>query len=162
MFAMFDDKSFRAVYAEHTPALYLLALRLTRNQTDAADAVQETWLRVARRPDAFTAAASPRAWLCGILINCCREQRRAIALDAEAEDPVHTATPATRLDLEAAVRSLPEGFRQVLVLHDVEGYKHDEIARLLDIESSTSRSQLARARDRLRRTLEGYDDATRG
>lgn len=155
---MLDEPTFRAFYADHAPALYLLALRLMRNRNDAADAVQETWLRVARAPAPLLAAASPRGWLCGILINCCRELRRRIEPPAEALEGVHSGSPAVRLDLEAAVRALPDGFRHVLVLHDIEGYTHEEIGRLLEIDSSTSRSQLSRARERLRRKLEGYDD----
>ena len=154
---MLDEPTFRALYAEHTPALHLLALRLTGNRSDADDAVQETWIRVARKPEPLRAATSPRGWLCGILINCCREQRRAQVLRVDAPAPVDP-THGMRVDLETAVRSLPNGFREVLVLHDVEGHTHEEIARLLGIEGSTSRSQLARARERLRRNLEGYRD----
>jgi RNA polymerase sigma-70 factor (ECF subfamily) len=154
---MLEENAFRALYAEHTPALHLLAMRLTGNRSDADDAVQETWIRVARKPESLRAAASPRAWLCAIVINCCREQRRSRLREIEAPEPVDSA-PGVRIDLETAVRALPDGFREVLVLHDVEGHTHEEIAQLLGIEASTSRSQLARARERLRRNLEGYRD----
>lgn len=153
---MLDEAAFRALYAEHTAALYLLALRLTGNRGDADDVVQETWLRAAVRDDRLREAASPRAWLAAILINCSREQRRtrrgATVVDEGADAPAH----GTRLDLESALRALPDGFREVLVLHDVEGHTHEEIAVLLGIDSGTSRSQLSRARERLRRNLEGY------
>jgi len=153
-----DERTFRALYAEHTPALHLLALRLTGNRSDADDAVQETWIRVARKPEPLRVAASPRGWLCAILINCCREQKR-VARATEIEEPASAdPSPGIRLDLDRAVRSLPNGFREVLVLHDIEGHTHEEIGRLLEIEGSTSRSQLARARERLRRKLEGYRD----
>jgi len=158
---MLDEATFRALYAEHTPALHLLALRMTGNRSDADDAVQETWIRAARRPEPLRAAASPRGWLCGILINCCREQRRGAAGFSPPNDAggLKPAAPLdTRMDLETAVRALPDGFRQVVVLHDIEGHTHEEIAQLLGIEGSTSRSQLARARERLRRNLEGYRD----
>jgi RNA polymerase sigma-70 factor, ECF subfamily len=155
---MMDEASFRSLYAEHAPRLYLLALRMAGNRSDADDVFQETWVRVAEKPEPLRVATSPRAWLAAILINCSREQRRlapvAEAQDALQSEPAHGA----RLDLEAAVHALPDGFRQVLVLHDIEGYKHDEIATLLGIDSGTSRSQLSRARERLRGILEEYRD----
>ena len=154
---MLDEPAFRALYAEHTPALHLLAMRLTGNRSDADDAVQETWIRVARRPEPLRTATAPRAWLCAIVINCCREQRRGRLREVEAPEAVEFVV-GVRIDLETALRALPDGFREVLVLHDVEGHTHEEIAHLLGIEASTSRSQLARARERLRRNLEGYRD----
>ena len=155
---MLDETVFRALYAAHTPALHLLALRLTGNRSDADDAVQETWVRIARRPEALLGADSPRAWLCGVLINCCRELKRWRTGTLACPEDRQECLSSTRLDLEGAVRALPDGFREVLVLHDVEGHTHEEIAQLLGIESGTSRSQLTRARERLRRILEGYRD----
>ena len=153
---MLDEPVFRAMYAEHTPALYLLALRLTGNRSDADDVVQETWVRAARHDDRLHAARSQRAWLAAILINCSREQRRGRRTEALADEATHEPSHGTRLDLESALRALPDGFREVLVLHDVEGHTHEEIASLLGIDSGTSRSQLSRARGRLRQNLEGY------
>jgi len=146
---------FRALYRAHTPALHLLALRLLGGaHADAEDAIQEAWIRAVRALPDFRWHSSLRTWLCGIAINCCREilRRRKPLLDAaDAADP--PAPPAQSMGLESLVQSLPDGYREVLVLHDVEGYTHEEIATLLHIAAGTSKSQLSRARAVLRKTL---------
>jgi RNA polymerase sigma-70 factor (ECF subfamily) len=153
-----DEARFRTLYRRHTPALHRLALRLTGGAAaDAEDAVQESWIRAARRLDSFRGASAFRTWLSGILVNCCREVRRDATRRAEEplEDGGRTTHdgPTLRLDLERAIAALAPGYREVLVLHDVEGYTHEEIAGLLGVESGTSKSQLSRARHALRAAL---------
>jgi RNA polymerase sigma-70 factor (ECF subfamily) len=101
-------------------------------------------------------------WLGGIAINCARElwregRGRDEAHDEERDEvPVARGSPAgpeDRIDLERAIERLPQGYRQVFVLHDVEGYTHEEIGGLLGIEAGTSKSQLSHARRRLRSAL---------
>jgi RNA polymerase sigma-70 factor, ECF subfamily len=113
--------------------------------------VQDTWLRATARLHEFRGEASLRTWLAGFTINCCRERWRR--RDPETPDPDAPARPeplADRLDLERAIAALPDGHREVFVLHDLEGFTHEEIAARLGIVPGTSKSQLSRARASLR------------
>ncbi|MBL8988334.1 MAG: RNA polymerase sigma factor [Gemmatimonadetes bacterium] len=151
-----DERAFRILYRRHTPALHRTARRLG-DQGSADDLVHDTWLRATDRWHAFAWRSSLRTWLTGILVNVIREQRRSDRL--RREDPLDDDTACDpppiddRLDLEAAIAALPPGSRAVLVLHDVEGHPHEDVARMLDIAVGTSKSQLLRARRRLRRWL---------
>ena len=151
-----DESSFRILYRRHTPKLYLLALRLAGNQPDAEDAVQEAWIQAIRNLSAFRWESSLRTWLCGITIRCSRKlisrSRPAIPLNSEPLIPDR----AESIDLESLISRLPAGYREVLVLHDVEGYTHEEIGHLLEIQQGTSKSQLFHARRLLRNWL-GFD-----
>jgi RNA polymerase sigma-70 factor (ECF subfamily) len=114
---------------------------------EAEDAVQEAWIRAVERLHAFRGESALRTWLCGITVNCARERLRRTFL-SEGEIPEVAAAPAAdqRLSVEQLLYRLPAGYRAVLVLHDVEGYTHGEIAALLGIEEGTAKSQLSRAR----------------
>jgi RNA polymerase sigma-70 factor (ECF subfamily) len=150
------EDAFRALYRAHTPALYALALRLTgSDQSEAEDLVQETWVRATRKMSAFRGESALRTWLCGVLVNVRRERVRSAWRMVGTLD-VEPATPArddTAFDLERAIAALPDGARDIFVLHDVYGYAHREIAELLGVVEGTSKSQLARARMLLRATL---------
>jgi RNA polymerase sigma-70 factor (ECF subfamily) len=161
-----DPGAFDTLYRRHTPALYATAVRIAGNSDWAADLVHDTWLRAVESLVRFSNRSSFRTWLTGILINChrerSRERRRAPAQsELAAEDSFEIASvpplDAARIDpidLEAAVAALPPGFREVFVLHDIEGFTHDEIAELLGLVAGTSKSQLSRARQRIRQLLE--------
>lgn len=157
-----DERSFRILYRRHSPALLLLILRLVRgDHGDAEDALQSAWIRAVERLPEFRWESSLRTWLTGIAINCAREllrqrQRRRDTEPIERADegalpPI--APSVSRLDLEEAIADLPDGYREVLVLHDIEGYTHLEIGTLLGIQSGTSKSQLLRARRAIRARL---------
>lgn len=155
-----DEAAWRLLYRRHTPALYRLARHLADSDADAGDLVHEMWLRASRGASRFGQRSTLRTWLTGILINCLREWRRASLRRAEVplEDdlPAPPADPPPgmdRLDLERAVAALAPGYRAVLLLHDVEGYTHQEIAELLGVEAGTSKSQLTRARRAMLRAL---------
>jgi len=135
---------------------------LAGNDSDAEEAVQETWIRAAERFDAFAWRSSLATWLTGIAINVCRDQLRRqrsrpqpLALEiASAPEPVRPpADRSTKLDLERAISELPPRSRLVLVLHDVEGFTHREIGEALEIADGTSKSQLFQARRILREAL---------
>lgn len=156
-----DERAFDTLYDRHTPYLWRLALRLAAGDESAArEMVHEAWVRAVPKFASFRFRSALRTWLAGYVVNVARELARdggelplddAIAAnDADAE-----LVAAARLDLERALDRLPPGFRQVLVLHDVEGFTHDEIAGMLGVAAGTSKSQLARARRRLRSLLEG-------
>jgi RNA polymerase sigma-70 factor (ECF subfamily) len=158
------EADFRELYRRHAPALNALLVRmLGGNVHDASEALQETWLRAVQRLREFRWESSFRTWIQGIAVNCARERRRASERDPRAEivdaPSRELAHPIDALDLEAAINDLPDGFREVFVLHDVEEYTHEEIARLLGIAAGTSKSQLSRARAPLRRRLGGVEDS---
>jgi RNA polymerase sigma-70 factor (ECF subfamily) len=151
------EDAFDALYEAHTPALYALAMRLTGgDHGEAEDLVQESWVRAVRALSSFRAEAALRSWLCGVLVNVRRGRIKADwrTVDAPDEEPVaDNSDPDDALDLERAIGKLPEGARDVFVLHDVYGYTHREIAEMLSIVEGTSKSQLTRARAILRRSL---------
>jgi len=151
------EGAFRELYRAHTPALYGLAMHLTAgDRTEAEDLVQEAWVRAVSGLSSFRAQSALRSWLCGMLVNVRRERLRAdwrnvgdVDEDAMAFEP----GPELAIDLERAIGTLPDGARDVFVLHDVYGYTHREIAGMLGIVDGTSKSQLTRARVLLRSLL---------
>jgi RNA polymerase sigma-70 factor (ECF subfamily) len=151
------EEAFRALYRAHTPAMYALALRLTGgDHGEAEDLVQESWVRAVTALRTFRAQSALRSWLCGVLVNVRRGRMRADWRIVDAQDVEPLAEPAAgddAIDLERAIAGLPEGARDVYVLHDVHGYTHREIADLLGIVEGTSKSQLNRARFLLRNSL---------
>ena len=153
-----DESAFRVLYRTHTSRLYRIALRLLGDESLAADTVQDVWLRAAQGLQRFRWESSLSTWLAGITLNRCREQLRGRRREGtEPLDPEDAAqprwSPADRIDLERAIQRLPDGYREAVVLHDIEGYTHEEIAGLLGIEPGTSKSQLWRARRALRELL---------
>jgi RNA polymerase sigma-70 factor (ECF subfamily) len=157
-----DESAFRILFRRHSGAMFAVALRLLgRQPADAEDAVQEAWLRAMRGLAAFRKESTLRTWLVGIAVRCaleiCRRRRPAVDDDRAPADEPRTA-PVDRLDLDRAIAALAEGYRHVLVLHDVHGYTHAEIATLLGIDEGTSKSQLSRARAAMRRTLSGVHE----
>jgi RNA polymerase sigma-70 factor (ECF subfamily) len=162
------EADFRALYRAVTPRSYGLALRLAGgNEDEAAELVQEAWVRAVERLERYRAGEPFGVWLRGFVVNCWRERLRSVRHAAEVELDDDLAAPESRVDqdsadfpavdpdtLRRAVHALPAGFRTVLLLHDVEGYTHAEIADQLDVSEGTSKSQLSRARRRLRRMLD--------
>ncbi len=157
-----DERAFRMLYRRHTPALYgLVASRLgDRAGAEVDDIVQDAWVRAVRALPAFRWECALRTWLSGIALNCAREELRRrmrrpedAPLDQAPTRAVGPDEPGLRMELEGAIRELPEGYRTVLMLHDWEGYTHPEISERLDISVGTSRSQLFHARRALRRLL---------
>jgi len=155
-----DEAAFRDLYRRHTPALYRFALRLGGGDAPwAEELVQRVWIRAVEGLPRFGWRSALRTWLCGIAVNCARElwrdagDRVEEALDHDATGPEASARVDDRIDLERAIAGLPAGYRQVFVLHDVEGFTHGEIAGLMAIEPGTSKSQLYHARRRLRAAL---------
>ncbi|MGH7712845.1 MAG: RNA polymerase sigma factor [Gemmatimonadaceae bacterium] len=152
-----DEAAFRSLYARHTPALYALALHLLgERRHEAEDVLQESWIRAVSGLSRFAWQSSLRTWLSSIVINCCRELWRArreeiVVQDVHAE--VDVVDVAGKLDVATALARLASGYRAVLVLHDIVGLTHEEIAERLQIEPGPSKSPLARARQAMRRAL---------
>ena len=156
-----SEQAFRRLYRRHASAVYALLLRLTAGDVARAeDCLQDAWMRAIAALDRFAWRSSLRTWIRGIAINCWREgwrdDRRAplrLVEDHEPELDPPDVSPLDVIALERAVADLPDGYRAVLVLHDVEGFTHEEIGEALGIVPGTSKSQLARARAAVRRSL---------
>jgi RNA polymerase sigma-70 factor (ECF subfamily) len=153
-----DEHAFRQLYARHTPAVYGLLRRLAGPARDLADDVlQDAWLRAATAMHRFRGDSAFRTWLTGVALNCLRERRRARDRVDDGREPPEQMVPAemTTLDVAGILDALGPAHREVLVLHDVEGYTHEEIASLLGIEIGTSKSRLSRARQLFRERWRG-------
>lgn len=158
-----DSAAFERLYRAHLPRVTSLA-RWLLGTDDVDDAVQDVFVRVWEKLDTFQGDAAFGTWLHRVAVNLLlrRRQRRAVQWSRHvASEPAMEAVagpvrrPELRIALEGAVSTLPAGAREVFVLHDMEGYKHDEIATQLGIDPGTSRSQLHRARALLRKQLQG-------
>ncbi|MCL4812870.1 MAG: sigma-70 family RNA polymerase sigma factor [Vicinamibacteraceae bacterium] len=163
-----DMGAFEALHREQAPRLFALACRMLGDEADAEDALQEVFLLAHRKLAGFKGESSIGTWLYRLMVNWCldrlrsRGHRNDLRTDGlEAEELADLAAPPAgrftvdRLDLERAIRQLADGCRTVFVLHDVEGFGHAEIAATLGISEGTSKSQLHKARYRLRRLLVG-------
>ena len=154
-----DEAAFRTLYRRYTPGLYRFVLRLLAgNEVDAEDLVQQTWVKAVEGLPSFRWEAAFGTWLRGIGLNCCRatfrrQDAKWLALDDRSEPTATVDRPHERIDLESALARLPTGYRTVVVLHDVEGFTHEEIGERLGISANTSKSQLSRARRLLRSLL---------
>lgn len=156
-----DQQAFERLYRRHVPRIRGLARRLA-GYAAADDLTQDVFVRAWEKLGSFRGEARFATWLHRLAVNVIIEDRRAAARRARVwgddEDALGNAAARARdgafaMDFAAAVDSLPEGARQVFVLHDVEGYKHHEIGRMLRIATGTSKGQLFRARLMLRRCL---------
>ena len=150
-----DEAAFRELYRRHTPRLLGFVSRLLAGaEPEDEDVVQETWIRACGRFGQFEWRSEFPTWLMGIGLNVVRDQLRrsgrSRALAADCVPTPCTVPPAheSRIDLERAIRMLPDDYRLVLVLHDVEGMKHHEIAERLGIPLGTTKNHLFRARKR--------------
>jgi len=156
-----DEAAFVRLHRAVAPYLWGFALRLAAgNAGEAEELVQEAWARALDRLDGFRGASRFRSWMAGIVLNCWRERRRELrwVADEPAEARPPRSEPATapaRLEVERALAALPDGSRAVLVLFELFGHGHDEIAERLGIPSGTSKRRLFDARRALRRHLEG-------
>jgi RNA polymerase sigma-70 factor, ECF subfamily len=156
-----DTAAFERIYRRHAARIHTLCGRMLSPQ-EADDAAQEVFIRAWRKLGLFRGDAAFGTWLHRLAVNLLLGRRQAHAnyrerFGADA-DTVQTAgrrdRADLRLDVEAALGTLPAGAREVFVLHDIEGYTHDEIGGLLGINAGTSKSQLHRARMTLRQYLQ--------
>lgn len=157
-----DETAFREIYRLHTPRLLGFVSRLLGGASDEAeDVVQETWIRACKNLDRFRWDSAFSSWLLGIGLNVVRDvfrrnaRSRVVLVENLPESPAPLARHDDRIDLERAIQSLPDDYRLVLVLHDVEGMKHWEIAQKLDMPEGTSKTLLSKARKQLRVLISG-------
>lgn len=159
-----DMMAFEALYRRHTGRVLAICLRLTGDRTRAEEAVQDVFVRVWERLESFRGESAFTSWLHRLTVNTVlhtmRGDRRRIArvAPADGEELVDAAVPPQRvdeqIDLEDAIARLPENVRTVVVLHDIEGFTHEEIATMTGAAPGTIRSQLSRARRILLQWLE--------
>jgi RNA polymerase sigma factor (sigma-70 family) len=158
-----DERAFERLYRRHVARIHTLARRMAG--PEAADEItQDVFVRAWEKLPTFRGESAFGTWLYRLAVNVVlsrrrteRSERRAL-LDDDAilDHQVAQHAPAgMRLDLETAMGRLAEGARQVFILHDVEGWTHEEIAEQLGLVPGTSKSQLSRARAALRRMLDG-------
>jgi RNA polymerase sigma factor (sigma-70 family) len=153
-----DEPAFRVLYRRHSPRLRAVIVRLLGpRRNDADDVMQETWLSACRAIHQYRGDAQFPTWLTTIGIRTARARLLVPRLpvqslngDEPGKDPNR---PAELIDLERALTRLPDHQRMVLVLHDVEGFTHEEIGEQLSIATGTSKATLSRAREALRRLL---------
>jgi len=159
-----DVEAFETIYRQHASRLYTLACRMAGSPEDGEDLLQEIFLQAYRKLGSFKGDATLGTWLYRLALNHCLDYVRsrrakmnkltsAIEGEIACEPAARRETPITRLDLERAVERLPEGCREAFVLHDVEGFDHKEVGRLLGIAEGTSKSQVFKARMKLRALL---------
>lgn len=158
--------AFEQLYRDNERRVFALCLRLSSDGSLAEELAQDVFVRAWRKLPSFRGESAFSSWLYPIAVNTALSERRARVRRTarvfttddltpfEKAPEVKTAGPEAGFDLEAAMRVLPPGARAVFVLHDVEGYKHQEIARMMDIAVGTSKAQLHRARGLLREALQ--------
>lgn len=154
----------RHLYDRHSPRVLAVLVRTVRQEELARDLAQETWIRAFRALPRFREEARFSTWIHRIAVNTAlSELRRARSREVEETELVESLpAPKARSGdvflarrLRQSLRQLPEGMRRILVLHDVHGHTHQEIAHRLGISVGTSKSQLFRARAKMRDMLEG-------
>ena len=156
--------AFEMLYRQHAGRIFALASRLAGSVDQGEDLLQEIFLQAYRKLDSFKGEAALGTWLYRLAMNHCldfvrsrhaRNSKVTDTLDDERsfEPTAVRETPIPRIDLERAIARLPEGCREAFVLHDVEGFDHKEVGRLLGIAEGTSKSQVFKARTKLRAWL---------
>ena len=164
-----DAAAQRALYDAHVDRVYRLAYRVAGEEDLARDFTQEAFIRAFDRLPGFRRQSSFATWLytitMSVSLNGIRSVRRIrtreVSLDG-AEllgDRRRIADPDLKDRLHAAIEALPTGYRTVFLMHDLEGYTHEEIGEVLGIQSGTSKAQLFRARARLREVLADFEGA---
>jgi len=159
-----DVAAFERLYRTHAGHVRALCLRLCADGQRAEESAQDAWVRVWERLSTWRGDAAFGTWLHRLTINVVlesfRSERRRLARVTLAEDeddvdaPAPAREPGDALDLERAIARLPRGARTVFVLHDVEGYRHSEIAAMTGLAEGTLRAQLCRARRLLMEMLD--------
>lgn len=153
----YTDEQMRRIIAEYGPCVWRLAMARLRNSADAEDTYQEVFLRLIRSKPEFESPAHQKAWFIRVTVNCCKDQlkkkhRSELPLAEQDREP---APAPENIALSQALDALPEKYRVLVHLYYYEGYRAEEIARILELNASTVRSSLKRARKRLKDFMEG-------
>lgn len=156
-----DTEAFERLYRRHVGRIHSLSRRMIGDE-EADDATQDVFVRAWRKLGQFRGDAAFGTWLYRLAVNVILGRRQSVGtyrarfgagdpveLDLGSKRPTHEL----KMDVEGAIQQLPRGAREVFVLHDIEGYTHEEIGALLEVTAGTSKSQLHRARLALRQYL---------
>jgi RNA polymerase sigma factor (sigma-70 family) len=166
-----DQKAQFQIYKLYYKAMYNTSVRIVSNTMEAEDVMQESFLAAFEKIDTYSGTVSFGAWLKKIVVNRSLDalnRRKAVFEDIESHAEIKDESPEEsfrneEIDIRVgavkdAIEKLPDGYRVILSLYLLEGYDHDEIADILKINSSTSRSQLSRAKQRLIGELKKYEN----
>ena len=170
-----SNVAFEPAALEHIDALYGYAMTLTRDTTEAEDLVQETYVRAARAANRPDVDSNLKGWLFVIMRNAWLNQIRhknsgPLFVELEANESTHEAQDnphvvylrkLEREQVRQAIESLPDAYREIVVLRDIEGFTYQEIATVLDCPAGTVMSRLGRARGRLRKLLSAWQTKAR-
>jgi RNA polymerase sigma-70 factor (ECF subfamily) len=158
-----DPRAFRRLYDTHVDRVYRLAYRMAGREELARDFTQEAFVRAYRKIHQFRGDAAFSTWMHSITVSVClnglrsaeRHRKRERTLEAAAHlgDPPPSGDPGLRERLRTAIDALPDIYRTVFLMHDLEGFSHREIATALDVAEGTSKARLSRARAKLRGAL---------
>ena len=159
-----DVDAFETLYRDHAARIYALASRMAGSPDEGEDLLQEIFLQAYRKIGGFKGDSAVGTWLYRLALNHCLDFVRSKqakmgkvtdTLDAESsiEPSARRDTPIARIDLERAMERLPPGCREAFVLHDIEGFDHKEVGDMLGIAEGTSKSQVFKARLKLRAML---------
>ena len=162
-----DMPAFEELYSRHNRRVYSLCLRMTQNVAEAEDLAQEVFIQLFRKIGSFRGESAFTTWLHRLTVNqvLMHFRKRGVRSEQTTDDgdvPVQivqgTENPnrmpvVDRIALDKAIAQLPPGYRTVFILHDIEGHEHEEIARILGCSVGTSKSQLHKARMKLRTLL---------
>lgn len=165
--AVGDRDAFEKIYRRYHYRVYCLCLRMTRNVSQAEDLAQDVFIQLFRKINTFRGESSFATWLHRLTVNqvLMHFRKPTVKTEQRTEDgttPVRIASGTEnpgkmsvidRISLREAIRQLPNGYRAVFILHDVEGYEHEQIGQMLGCAVGTSKSQLHKARMRLRTLL---------
>ncbi|MFN2493143.1 MAG: RNA polymerase sigma factor [Pyrinomonadaceae bacterium] len=169
-----DMGAFEQLYERHNRRVYSVCLRMTKNIAEAEDLAQEAFIQLFRKIGSFRGESAFTTWLHRLTVNQVLMHFRKTSVKMErtteeGETPIQivrgTEDPnkmpvLDRISLDNALKQLPPGYRSVFVLHDIEGHEHEEIAKILGVAVGTSKSQLHKARMKLRRLLKKQTPAT--
>ena len=155
-----DETAMHALYRRYAPRVYAVVRRLAGDDGLADDWAQEAWIRAFRALPKFRGDSAFSTWLHRVAVNSAlqgkRRRSRHDTRETDLPDALpggRTDSPVLRITLERALEKLPDGMRQILVLHDVEGFTHEEIGEMLGVAAGTSKSQLFKARAKMREML---------
>jgi RNA polymerase sigma-70 factor (ECF subfamily) len=171
-----DSEAFAALFYAHKPRIYSVCLRMTNNTAEAEDLTQDAFLQVFRKLATFRGDSALSTWLYRVAVNtvlmhfrkkalrqisldepCRQKDGRAVRREYGIRDERLTGC-VDRIALGRAIRELPAGYRRIFLLHEVEGYEHQEIAQLLHCSVGNSKSQLHKAKQRIQELLSNTAD----
>jgi RNA polymerase sigma-70 factor (ECF subfamily) len=167
-----DAGAFENLYQAHSRRVYALCLRMVGNPAEAEDLMQEAFLQTYRKIQTFRGDSSFSTWLHRVTVNIVlmklrRKKHSEVSLEENTEGDENSTLPRSefgeadlrltgsidRINLQRAIEQLPPGFKSIFILHDIQGYKHEEIGKILGCSAGNSKSQLHKARMRLRELL---------